>query len=681
MFGDFRRLTGNVNVTQKNNIITVEGIGAQGIERDIRKHWGTSKISQNMFTKINRNSLSFYSFFAPDVVYLLDNVVKYRYKWTDAKTLMKIKNAIIENTWLKKTLEEVKGRLDFSLLKNMHYTPLPFQMDFLNYYDKQVPKYNLRGALLNGAPGSGKTSISLTLSELLKCDIMVVVCPKNAVYTVWEHSVHTLFKEKRQAWVADSGKPYRGEKYLIVHYEALEKLQEYLVALSHKKVFITLDESHNVNEIKSMRTQLFIDLCKKLNCQDILWASGTPLKALGSETIPLFRTIDPFFTEEVEESFKKIFGSQATTGLDILNNRLGFTSFVIEKKELNLLDPVIEAIKIKIPNADEYTLPEIKNKMKSFIEERYRFYKQSEGNDIRELKIILNIFANGLKSNEQKKAYEYYRQNLDLIRNTGVRQLSDIKEELMFCNNYEKNVILKAIPQIHKERFKHLKTLYKYMTLKIQGECLGRVLGRLRIQCHIDMVEHVDFETIINHSTKKTLVFTSFVEVLEKAKEHLTHLKLKPLTVYGKTNDELANTVKVFEYDKDADPLVATFQSLSTAVPLVMADTVVMLNAPFRDYIMNQAISRVHRLGQDSQVYIYTIELDTGEVPNISGRSFDILKWSQEQVAAMLGIPAAYTLGQAEEDVEGSISTESYDFYSDIEINNIKHYKNPVMNW
>jgi hypothetical protein len=117
-----------------------------------------------------------------------------------------------------------------------------------------------------------------------------------------------------------------------------------------------------------------------------------------------------------------------------------------------------------------------------------------------------------------------------------------------------------------------------------------------------------------------------------------------PCMVYGGTNSEVTSIITKFERDPDINPCIATYQSLSTAVPLIVANTVILLNQPFRDHEWDQAVARVDRIGQDSQVYVFEILLDTGVEPNISTRSKDILLWSKAQISAIMGsdVPTDY---------------------------------------
>jgi len=74
-------------------------------------------------------------------------------------------------------------------------------------------------------------------------------------------------------------------------------------------------------------------------------------------------------------------------------------------------------------------------------------------------------------------------------------------------------------------------------------------------------------------------------------------------------------------------------------VPMIEANTEIFLNSPFRPHEREQTIARVDRRGQDTQCRIFDYFLDTGDQPNISTRSKDIMKMAEEMVDAILGGP------------------------------------------
>ena len=70
---------------------------------------------------------------------------------------------------------------------------------------------------------------------------------------------------------------------------------------------------------------------------------------------------------------------------------------------------------------------------------------------------------------------------------------------------------------------------------------------------------------------------------------------------------------------------------MSTGHTINEANTVIFLNVPFRSTDYEQASERCYRIGQDTDVYIYKLVLDTGDEPNLSTRMQDILSWSKDQ--------------------------------------------------
>jgi hypothetical protein len=95
-----------------------------------------------------------------------------------------------------------------------------------------------------------------------------------------------------------------------------------------------------------------------------------------------------------------------------------------------------------------------------------------------------------------------------------------------------------------------------------------------------------------------------------------------------------------------------------------MCNALLMLNLPFRDYELQQAIGRISRLDSNTDTYVYTAYLDTGDKPNISTRTKDILEWSQKQVEAIVGVSTPYDLSKDKDITDFTASMESFkEFY------------------
>ena len=638
-----RRFFGAVKVVEGATDITVSGVPADVIRRDISKIWSTEKINSYMFSHISKNAFSFPKFFAPDVHYALSAITKIKRSKTRHRPVKHILKLLEEETWLKVITEEHPNILDKSQMRQMNITLLPHQDNFLDVYNERVPKYDLNGYMLAADPGSGKTINGLAIAICLKASVVVIVSPKNAIRRVWNATIRERFVKPQSVWLIDDGEPYKGEKFIISHYEALPKALAVTGRMNKSQSVVVLDESHNLNEITSNRTKHFIDLCKQINCKNVLWMSGTPLKAMGTETIPILRTIDTLFTPNVEARFTKIFGKSAKRAVDILRNRIGLISYHVSGAEVIANKSTTHNVKVKIPNGNQYTLKAIKAEIRKFVEQRLAYYTSRMRHYERVWKDGVKAYKATIETSEQKKELKRYLKAIEQIRK-GYDPVAH-KTEAVFCNRFELKKIMPALatPE-ERHAFKDSRSVIKYVKLKVVGEALGKVLGKKRAQCHIDMIPYMKLQDKITDSASKTILFTSFVSVVDAAANYLKKEGYQPLVVYGATNNDLAGTVAKFEKDVNANPLVATYQSLSTAVPLIMASTAIFINQPFRNFEMIQARARVDRLGQQHPIDFYNILLDTGKEPNISTRALDILEWSKEMTEAMMG----YNKSQAE---------------------------------
>lgn len=635
MFSSLRRLVGAVKVTEDQILVNVEGVPGDLMARDISKIWNTGRINQYMFARLGRNSFSFPKFFAPEVHFALKRISEEKGMRSRKGQILGIVEALEQDSWLKQINEEHPSILDYSQLSQLTVNLLDHQRNFLQVYDDIVPKYGLKGYLLAADPGSGKTLNSLGLSLALRADYVIIVSPKNALYRVWRETIQTRFKQPQTLWIAADGVPYKGQKYIVVHYEALNKVMD-VARQVHGKVVVILDESHHFNETTSQRTNLFVDMCRTVNSEHVLWMSGTPLKAMAYESIPLLRTVDPLFTPQAEERYKKIFGKDVGRAVDILKNRLGIVSYKVVAGDVIHNKTSTKEIKVKIPDGHQYTLEAIRTEMTAFIKERMEYYRKNMSDYQKNYKEALSLFEATLETSEQKKAFSKYKDCVSEIRK-GYDPLLH-KTEAAYANHYETKVIIPALPTKEwRDIFKDTRSVIKYVDLKVMGEALGRVLGKKRSECHAKMVHQIDFKEIIDNAPAKTVIFTSYVEVVKEISKVMKTKGYQPLEVYGETNANVSGIITEFEKNEKKNPLVATYQSLSTAVPLVMASDAIFINQPFRDYEMKQARARLDRLGQLNPVTFYNIILDTGKEKNISTRSQEILEWSKDMVEAMMG--------------------------------------------
>lgn len=688
---------GFISLNENKGIITISGINARAMARDIQKIWKTGKINVNMFTKLGSRSVSFHSFYALEIYYIIDQIIKYRNKQTGIRTLTAMAGLLEEQTWVggAVNLENPRSILTPAAINSFVYKPLNHQETFFTKYASFGVTIGLRGYLLAAAPGAGKTYTSLLWAECLESDYTIIVGPKISSERVWESSVATgegtpcLFKQPRDIcvwWKARAeGKAYSGEKYIFVHYEdELNRLPELLKQITPyikgKNVSIILDESHGIVNVNNDRTKNFITLATNPLINQVLFMSGTPIKAMGSEVIPMMRVIDPLFTPVVEESFKRIYGKDGGRALDILAHRMGFITHRVTTEELGLGEPVDSSLKVVIPNSAQYTLPAIKETMSKFITERAGYYKKNRPVYDQVYLAAVMIYEKGIQAKDEQVEFDRYQRDVQIIRNTT--DYRSVNGQIQFANQYERKYIEPALPKNMVKDFRNAKSVYKYPTLKIMGECLGRVLGRLRIQCHIDMVPYIDILSIVEGTLKKTVVFTSYVEVLTEMEKRCVSEGLTPIVVYGKNSSNVDSLVSLFSKDNNVNPLIATFDSLSTAVPLIMADRTLMLNVPFREYKNTQAIARTNRIGKSSEVSVIRAFLDTGDVPNISTRSRDIMEWSKSQVEQIMG----FTSGDIDTAVTeyGDTSTEgvgleAFDIYEELSISEVTARKLTVI--
>lgn len=647
-FNFIKEFFGSVSVEEKNGKITVSAVKSKDTLADLYAMWRTSRIELSMFTKVTPYTLEFYSFFAVEFTYMLNKLIEQPGRGSTSKRTMKnVLQGMLENTWLQNTQIEHEPFLNRSKLNLFSKTPLKHQTDFFNHYEKITPQFLLNGYTMGMGTGTGKTLTALALCEMLDVDVTIIVSLKASIYRVWEDAMLNDFKKSPVYWIFDRDRnlPQKLPQYLIFHMESLGELEKISPKLAGKKVGLILDESHKLNELTAGRTQQILKVAQRLKPVTTLWASATPIKAYGAEAIPMLMTYDPFMTPEVADAFTKLYGKSSKKCFDIISHRLGNVIF-----QVNIIksSPIFETVKVKIKKPERFLLTTLKQDMKDFIAERIKYWTKlkPQAEDCR--KTVWRIVENTRETKEEVEKFKIYKRCFEGISRTT--DYAAVKEEMAICNKYEKEIIDPLLSPALRKEWRSYKSVLKYLPLKVRGECLGNVVSKRREEVTVAMIEAIDIPKYIKEAEKKTILFTSYVEAVEVANTYLKGKGFNPVTVHGQNGEDLTSQVKKF-YEGSANPLIATFQSLSTSVPLVIANTILALNVPFRDYIFEQAVGRIDRINQDTQTYVYKFVLDTGDEPNISTRTLDILEWSAEQVDQMLGVTEPIALESLQHDL------------------------------
>ncbi|EBY9763904.1 ATP-dependent helicase [Salmonella enterica subsp. enterica serovar Saintpaul] len=639
------------SVEKVGSYYVITGINLNAFELDLRANFGTSVIFNRMIIKLNNRKFKIHQFFMVELAWILDHfttnrnkrqVDRYRvgmYKYNQ------LYNEIKQKTWIESTFQDYPPYPVDKALRAFNFTPFPDQRIFLEDYSRIKYGYQLRGCLLDAEPGSGKTYTSLVWSEMISPYKTIVIVPKHLVQTPWKSAIENeYFKTGRKCWTTLDGTDpmnHTDAQYFIIHKDTLRQ-REYdgLISVISKQgkepIKVIIDESHNYNEHKSQQTQGLIDICSNKFVSDVLFMSGTPIKAQGRETFALFTVIDKFFDKDVQNDFLKMYGRDNEFLNQMLAHRLGRIKFTINKVDGMGKPPEPVIIPISFPGAEKYTLENIRSVMMDFIEERVAFYNKMMPQYVNDWKKFVEAYRSWVATDESETAkLQMYIDIVDYFQKHGYNNFTD-SDKSKFAHEVEKN-IERELKGDDLKYFRHIKSAVKYVGLKIRGEALGRILSRARMEAVRDIIEHADLPRMISAVEKKTAIYTSYIDVIKELEDYFSREGINSISVSGENSSEIEKVIDQVSNDPGTNPLITTFNTLREGYPLLMCNQIIMMNSPFRSYETKQTIARIYRKGQDAKCYVYLLDLDTGSAENITSRSIDIMEWSKEQVDILLG--------------------------------------------
>lgn len=473
-------------------------------------------------------------------------------------------------------------------------------------------------------------------------EVKIIISPKKALHLVWEKSIKEVFHKVPTYWCSDSGikMPLKDTEYYIFNFEQLDQAVQLgkQLALKNTRYFVIVDESHNFADYRSARTKKLIELQTIRDDIYFIWTSGSPILKEASELISFLRCADHRFNQDAEMRFKKIYSANSKRALEIFNHRLGqMMAYVVPKSAFSQnKPPVIRELPVKLPStlANRYLMSTVREDMKQYIVERLKFYEGEMKKYRDTVSHWLYYHESTLTTKIQQREFDQYRKYLKIIARNPDRMMVEL---LPFTRTYERSKLIPSLPPMNRRDFKAALSAIKSIKLKVRGEALGKVLSARRAECTAALALYCKPTEIIKESLSKTLFFSAAVLPVATLAKYLEEEGFNPMMVYGGTNARLTQMIEQFTYDPNINPICATMRSLSEAVPVTAASTVVLLDRPFRQAAWDQVVARADRLGQQFPVTVIEVTLDTGGLPNVSTRTDEILANVRELINVIVG--------------------------------------------
>lgn len=658
MFGGFNWYD-TVTITEQQSYYEIGGINVKALEADLKTIFGTTVIAGRVIKKVTNTRFKFHKFFAVEMALVFDSIVnnqnKQKTRWlrNGIHKYNQILEELKNNSWIKTTYQKYAPYNVDKALEDFAFKPFPDQREFLDNYSNIKYGFQLKGVLLDAKPGAGKTFTGLVWSRMISKGKTIILVPKHLVNIPWVNHMHPkgteyCFKKPPKYWTSlDKTDPLDSDAEFYIFYTenirkeewngmSFDKIISKLSKGGKEPLKMIIDESHRYNEISSQQTLGMINFASHSAISDVLFSSGTPIKAQGRETYPLFCVIDPYFDKNVRQDFLKMYGRDNYFLNEMLAHRLGRIKFTISKIEGMGTPPEPVTIPVTFPGIEKFKLSYIRNEMVAYITDRIDFYRKNMPNywyDFNEYLKRYELTIQGDKAAIEQLSQ--YRTIIDYFRKHGYNNFTD-SDKSKYCKRVEKFIEAQLRGEDLKY-FRHIAPAIKYVGLKIRGEALGNVLGKARIEAVKAVIAHAKLPELINSVVKKTGVYTTYVDAINYTNNYLIQEGFNPVMYYGETKDPIEKLIKVLREDKTVNPLITTFESLSEGTSLTMLNQLILLNSPWRNYQLTQTIARIYRKGQDAECFVWMVDLNTEGEDNITTRSIDIMEYYTKIVDQILG--------------------------------------------
>ncbi len=435
----------------------------------------------------------------------------------------------------------------------------------------------------NGAnfsvPGSGKTSVVLTVYEKLrlegKVNTLFVIGPP-ASFGPWKHEFEmTLGRFPKYQILAGGEKSTRkleyypdavnkSELYLSTFHTVLQDQKEIidLFKSAHIKAFLVIDEAHYIKQVDGNWANAILALAKDSTFRCVL--TGTPIPKSYADIFNLFdflwpdnRPIDNMSKHRILNSEKEKQGQQVK---DLLDEKIGPLFYRVRKVDLGLTEPVFhEPTVIQMNKYERMVYDAIENK----IRENDRF------DDYNDIELVLKLRRGRLIRLRQAVSYIGLLKTAVLDYEESLyNEKSDIAK---YINEYDKNEIPAKL---------------EYLVTLLEG---------------------------FKKNKEKVVIWSNFIDSIDLISKTLIKKGYVNKIIYGKTPIQQTTVTDEEDREKIRNEFVDPESGLDILIanPAACAESISLHvtchNAVYYDLSYNcaqylQSLDRIHRVGGSEKV-------------------------------------------------------------------------------
>jgi len=468
--------------------------------------------------------------------------------------------------------------------------------------------------LIGDEIGLGKTIEAISIlrylekrGELRKC---LIIVPR-VLLNQWKEELKRLGVSPREILVISSGNELeeiesRREKYVVISI-GLVRMDRHLSRLLNVNWdSIVVDEAHNVT-LRSKKTKKAIEELTSNDSRNVLFLSATPHRGATKDYLFRLKLLDTKLNGLDKLDCSEFY---SLTHNSIVHRRTKEVVNLIENSKI-FTDCHFFACLVKPTNIEK----EFHRKLINFLRRKVREAREKGEELPVELMAVLLRKRASSSPNAAIKTFSRILRNLDerISETSSIRFTEDIEEKINVVFGEEYSV------DTDKEFDELIKGFCDKFSGIIKPEERREVEDLLKLAKEIkkdDSKLKATLELVkdkIMSENKKVVIFTEYIDTLdyikkrfEKDKEFKEEVGI--LTLSSRNRRDFSDIVLQFSRDPSYKLLLAT-DVASEGLNLQTANVIVNYEPPWTPIKIEQRIGRAWRLGQRSDVQVYTFFL------------------------------------------------------------------------